>query len=150
MKRLKYKYDNCPDVLNENYEIINGNVELFRLAKNKKCEEKNFLPHCKIAKWWIKECSEDNIKDIEKCCKGCGLSVFLDINDAIKNYKQRPNLGKYIFCVKFNDNFGRIYKTGTGRFPSHISFFVYQDINECEVFKFSYEIDKEGKKNGIK
>jgi hypothetical protein len=139
MKQFKYKYDSCPDILINEYETINSNIVVFRLVKNSNCKKSDFLPHCKVVKWWNKECIE-NVLDPMKCCMGCGLSVFLDKEDAIKNYKRRPKLGRYIFMMIFDKDFGKLYKTKTKVFPSHATFFIYEDVDECEIFSLKEEI----------
>jgi len=135
---MEYQYinsknlKNCPQCLSENYDILKGKIEVFRLTPNKECDKNDFLPFILKAKDRCnKNCKESKIK----CCLCYGLSVETDIEEIKRKNKKFPKLGNNIFCAIIEKE-GLIYSTPSKRWPKHSTFFIYKNFEECNIFNF--------------
>jgi len=109
---MEYKYvelENCPICLSEKYDILNSK-KVFRLAKNKICDNKDFIPIIidKRQSYRCKKICKDN--NCIQCCKCYGLSVEIDIEGLKRRFIKFPNLGNNIFYAIIEKE-GDIYLT---------------------------------------
>lgn len=127
-----YKYElvlDCPNI-NEN-EV--SYKYYYRITKNEELKIYDFIPQY----WTQLKHREHRFKGKE--CEYQGLSCFATLEEVENMRDKYPKLGQYIYrCEKLED-FATIIDFGNQKYPTHITAYIYENIDEIKDIKWKLE-----------
>jgi len=127
-----YKYQlplKCPEVLGENER----SGVFFRLSINETLSENEFTPIL-LTSPHIRY-KNGKMKSPKELCKLAGVSVYLDIEDAILLSKSLPRLGNWVHSGNLDEQSRVIKKTGSNIRPSHRDWFPFINVDITSFFQ---------------
>ena len=72
-------------------------------------------------------------------CLRCGLSVFLELGDALHQQQLLPQLGNKIAQARLEPMHGKARPT-PGRQPTHTTWWPYQEVDRAVIFTVVQEL----------
>lgn len=142
MRGFKYPVidENCPNVTLEN-EANGKEGNYYRLAEPGTRLEDNFIPHYYIEKHksLIDVLKEKN--NMIALCKACGLSLFKSKREAFMASQKGKTAGHNIYMGLLTLDLGILKATSSNNFPSHHTWYPFEDIIFSSLFNKIEEID---------
>ncbi len=108
---------NCPSA-----DTPDATGDVFRISKEDPVTQQDMLSHHETGK----------LPKADPCLR-CGLSVFLELEDALNQQKLLPKLGNRIAKALLETNHGKACLT-KGQQPTHTTWWPYEEVDRAALF----------------
>ena len=125
-----YYPEGCPPV-----DAQPGRITAYRLCKCRNVSQSDFIPLALNPK--------SKFKTKEKLIQGYGVSVFTDVDGCQQAINVSPKLRKMVSCIasgEIDEDKGVIKKTPSFTSNSHVTWWVYEDVQPHTFFHFIQDL----------
>ncbi len=110
-------------------DAVDAHGDVFRIVKHEPPKAEDLATHMETGRL-----------PKAPACLRCGLSVFIEIRDAIHQRQLLPKLGSFVAKATLAAQHGKTRLT-EGRQPSHTTWWAYEGVNRAGLFSV---VDEEG------